>query len=114
MVGLLIAGCVSAAVVLYGADRAVKARARARRRREMSDRLAAATARADEQAEQRQAAARAGAALTSVMPAINRPPLTGPRAGTDRDEGVIRPPDPRDPGAAEVAGSAHPSRPMIR
>jgi gas vesicle protein len=87
VVGLLIAGSVGAAVVLYGADRAAKARARARRRREMSDRLAAATARADEQQEQRQAAEQASAALTSVMPAINRPPLTGPRTGPDRDGG---------------------------
>lgn len=87
MVGLLIAGSVSAAVVLYGADRAIKARARARRRREMSDRLAAATARADEQQGQRQAAEQASAALTSVMPAINRPPLTIPRSGPDHDGG---------------------------
>jgi hypothetical protein len=87
VVVLLIAGSVSAAVVLYGADRAVKARARARRRREMTDRLADATARADERREQRQVAEQASAALTSVMPAINRPPLTGPRAGTDRDGG---------------------------
>ena len=87
MVVLLIAGSVSAAVVLYGADRAVKARARARRRREMTDRLAAATARADERREQRHVAEQASAALTSVMPAINRPPLAGPRAGTDRDGG---------------------------
>lgn len=87
MVALLIAGSVSAAVALYGTDRAVKARARARRRREMGDRLAAATARADEQQEQRQAAEQAGAALTSVMPAINRSPLTAGRAGPDRDDG---------------------------
>jgi Flp pilus assembly protein TadB len=85
VVGLLIVGLVSAALVLYGVDRAVKARARVRRRREMSDRLAAATARAEEQLEQRQAADQASAALTSVMPAINRPPLTVPRAGRDRD-----------------------------
>jgi hypothetical protein len=53
----------------------------------MSDRLAAATARAEEQQEQRQAADQASAALTSVMPAINRPPLTVPRPGRDRDSG---------------------------
>jgi hypothetical protein len=87
VVALLVAGSVSVAVVLYGMDRAVKARARARRRREMTGRLAAATARADEQQEQRQAAEQAGAALTSVMPAINRPPLTAGSAGPDRDGG---------------------------
>jgi hypothetical protein len=78
VVGLLIAGSVGTAVVLYGVDRVVKARARAQRRRAMSDRLAAATVRADQQAEQRQAADQASAALTSVIPAINRPPLAGP------------------------------------
>jgi Flp pilus assembly protein TadB len=87
VVGLLIVGLVSAALVLYGVDRAVKARARVRRRRAMSDRLAAATARAEDQQEQRQAADQASAALTSVMPAINRPPLTVPRPGRDRDSG---------------------------
>jgi len=86
VVGLLIAGSVGTAVVLYGVDRAIKVRARARRRREMSDRLDAATARADEQQEQRQAVEQASAALTSVMPAINRPPLTAGRAGPDHDD----------------------------
>jgi len=83
----LIVGCVSVALVLYAADRAVKARAQARRLRAMTGRLAAATARADEEQEQRQAADQASAALTSVMPAIKRPPLTGPRTGRDRDNG---------------------------
>jgi hypothetical protein len=85
--GWLIVGCVSAALVLYAADRAVKARAQVRRLRAMSDRLASATARADEEQEQRQAADQASAALTSVMPAIKRPPLTAPRTGRDRDGG---------------------------
>lgn len=87
MVGLVIAGSVGTAVVLYGVDRVAKARARVQRRRAMSDRLAAATARAEEQQEQRQAADQASAALTSVMPAINRPPLTAGRAGPDHDHG---------------------------
>jgi hypothetical protein len=69
----LIVGCVVAALVLYAADRAVKTRARVRRLRAMSDRLAVATAIADEQQEQRQAADQASTALTSVMPAINHP-----------------------------------------
>lgn len=78
MAGLLIVGFVVVALMLYALDRALKARAQARRLAAMSDRLAAATARADEQQEQRQAAAQAGAALTSVMPAIKRPPLALP------------------------------------
>jgi hypothetical protein len=69
----LIVGCITAALVLYAADRAMKARAQVRRLRAMSGRLAAATSRADEQQEQRQAADQASAALTSVMPAINHP-----------------------------------------
>jgi hypothetical protein len=45
----------------------------------MSERLAAATARSEEQQAQRAAAAEASSALTSVMPAINhRPPTTLP------------------------------------
>ena len=47
----LIVGCVSVALVLYAADRAVKARAQVRRLRAMTGRLAAATARADEEQE---------------------------------------------------------------
>jgi hypothetical protein len=76
--GLLIVGILIVALVLYAADRAVKARARARRLRTMSDRLDAATARADRKQEQRRAEAEAGAALTSVIHAIERPPLTLP------------------------------------
>jgi len=87
VVGLLIAGLASAALVLYAVDRAVKARARVLRRRAMTDRLAAAAARAEQRREQRQAADEASAAPTSVMPAIKRPPLTVPRAGRDRDSG---------------------------
>jgi hypothetical protein len=75
----LIAGCVTVALVLYAADRAMKARAQARRLRTMTDRLAAATARADEEQEQRQAADQASAEPTSVMPAINHP--SGRRSG---------------------------------
>jgi hypothetical protein len=40
----------------------------------MSERLDAATVRADKQQEHRQVAAQASRALTSVLPAITRPP----------------------------------------
>ena len=83
----LIVGCVSVTLVLYAADRAVKARAQVRRLRAMTGRLAAATARADEEQEQRQAADQASVALTSVMPAIKRPPFPAARTGRDRDNG---------------------------
>jgi hypothetical protein len=67
-------GIVCVILALYGADRLVKARRRARRRQSMTDRLDAATVRVEEQIEQRQAAEQAGQALTSFMPAIQRPP----------------------------------------
>jgi hypothetical protein len=90
VVGLVIAGFAGAVFVIYAADRVLKARAQARRLRMMNDRLGAAAARAEKQQEQRQAVARASAALTSVMPAINRPPLTLP--------------DPPPPGPAPPGG----------
>jgi hypothetical protein len=76
--GLLIVGIVIVALALYGLDRAIKARAQVRRLRTMTDRLDAATVRADRHQEKQQAAKAASAALTSVMPAIERPPLTLP------------------------------------
>lgn len=78
MLEVLIVAVVVAVPVLYAVDRVLKARARARRLRTMSDRLAGATARADEQRRRRRAATQASAALTFVMPAIKRPPLTLP------------------------------------
>ena len=77
MTGLLVLGVLAAVVLLYAADRVVKALSRARRLRRMSERLSAATVRAEEQQAQRAAAAAASTALTSVMPAINHP-LTVP------------------------------------
>lgn len=78
MVDLLVVVVVVAIPVLYAMDRVIKARAQARRLRNMTDRLTAATARTDRQQEKQQAVARASAELTSLMPAINRPPLTLP------------------------------------
>jgi hypothetical protein len=78
MAFLLIAATIAAMTLLYTADRLFKAFARARRYRAISDRLDAATERTDVQQEQRQTVAAASGALTSVMPAINRPPLTIP------------------------------------
>jgi hypothetical protein len=75
-------------LALYAGDRGVKAWARARRRRVMKARLAVATHRAEQQQEQRQTAAKASVALTSVMPAIKRPPLATPGG---RAHGAMRP-----------------------
>ena len=74
MRALLLIGILLVALALYGADRLVKTRAQARRRRSMTDRLTAATVRVEEQIEQRHAEEQAGQALTSFMPAIQRPP----------------------------------------
>ncbi|HEY2126482.1 MAG TPA: hypothetical protein VGH77_04780 [Streptosporangiaceae bacterium] len=75
MASLLIVGVVVAVIALYLAERFIKARAQARRRQEMNDRLTAATARVDEQQAEERAEVKASAELTNVMPAINRPPL---------------------------------------
>jgi type II secretory pathway pseudopilin PulG len=86
MTGWVIFGVFAAVVLIYVADRVVKARVQARRLRRMSERLAAAAARSEQQQANREAAAEASAALTSVLPAINyRPPVTLPGQVT-RDE----------------------------
>jgi hypothetical protein len=84
MVVLFVIGLAVVAGALYALDRFLKARSYARRRRVMSERLAAAAVRAEEQHEHRQAVARASAELTSVMPAIERPPLTRPEPSGQR------------------------------
>jgi hypothetical protein len=84
---LLVLGVPAALLVLYAADRVVKALVRARRLRRMSERLAVAAARAERQQAKKEAAAQASAALTSVMPAINhRPPATLPGQLAREDE----------------------------
>ena len=78
MTGWLVFGILAALFLCYAADRVLQARVRARRLRRMTERLAAATARAEEQQVARAAEAEASAALTSVLPAIKRPTLTLP------------------------------------
>jgi hypothetical protein len=72
---VVVAGVV---LLLYAADRARKLRARARQMSAMNERLDVAAAKVDEQQERKQARVRASAELTSVLPAIKRPPLTLP------------------------------------
>jgi hypothetical protein len=98
VVDLLVVVVVGAVPVLYAADRIIKARAQARRLRTMSERLAAATVRADEQQEKRQEVANFSAALTSVMPAIKRPPLSLPNASSQ--DGPL-PGEPSEPEPTE-------------
>jgi hypothetical protein len=90
MTGLLLVGVVAVVIALYLAERFLKARAQARRLHEMNDRLTAATARVDEQQARKQVKEKASAALTNVMPAINRPPLSLPGVET-RDPARSRP-----------------------
>ena len=104
MIALLIAGFAGAIFAGWAADLALRARTRARRLHVMSERLAAATARAEEQHQRRQAAAHASRELTSVIPAINRPPLTLPGAPP---RGAESPADPPPDGVhREVPGSS--------
>jgi hypothetical protein len=103
--GLLIIGFVGAVLMLYAADRVLKARAQTRRLRRMDERLTAATVRADEQQEQTQAADQASAELTSFMPAIKQPPLTVPGGVA---HGTARPRTGRE------RSGEHPARPADR
>jgi Flp pilus assembly protein TadB len=110
-------GIICVALALYAADRLVKARARARRRRSMSDRLDAATVRVEEQIEQRQAAEQAGQALTSFMPAIQRPPSELPaisprgaaRPRTAKERAAHRDPAKHDAAKNDAAKHDHES-----
>jgi hypothetical protein len=78
MAGLLLIGVLVLLIALYLAERLLKARAKARRLQDMNDRLGAVAARVDKQQAQKRERAQAREALTNVMPAINRPPLSLP------------------------------------
>ncbi len=111
-------------VLLYAVDRARKLRARARQMSAMNERLDVAAAKVDEQQERKQARVRASAELTSVLPAIKRPPLTlpgvpGPAAGPAEEPAAPEPEaGPAAPAAArrprttpDGAGGGEPGRP---
>jgi ribonuclease E len=110
MAELLILVVVAGVVLLYAADRARKLRARARQMSAMNDRLDVAAAKVDEQQERKQARVRASAELTSVMPAIKRPPLTlpgVPEPAAEPEEG----PAAAEPEARPAAEAAAYDRP---
>jgi hypothetical protein len=107
VVGLVAGGFIVVLLVLYTVDRVVKARTQFRRLRSMSERLAAATARAGEQHEQRHAAERASDELTSVLPAIQRPPLSVPGM---RRHGAARPRTGCGRPGQQDRRAAHPGR----
>jgi hypothetical protein len=104
--GLLI-GIIGLALLLYAADRLVKARRQASRRRAMTTRLTAATERADEQLGRRKVARQASEALTSFMPAIQRPPSDLPEVTAHRP---ARPPAGRERPASRDHDTGHAGR----
>jgi hypothetical protein len=111
MAELLILVVIAAVVLLYAVDRARKLRARARQMSGMNERLDVAAAKVDEQRERKQARVRASAELTSVMPAIKRPPLTlpgvpGPAAGPAEEPAA---PEPAGGPAGEKAVETTPA-----
>jgi len=118
MAALLIVGVgvVVVLVLLYATDRVRKAKSRARLLHAMNDRLTVAAAQIDQEQDRRRAVARSSAELTSVMPAIKRPPLTLPGVpghGPDpaeEDAAGARPPaaGEAEPPAAEVPAAAEP------
>ncbi len=89
MIFLVVLGVIVVAFVLYAADRLVKARGQARRLDRMSERLAAATARAERQQQKKEAATAASAALTSVVPAIKHPAVAQPEVGADQPKAQV-------------------------
>jgi hypothetical protein len=78
MAELLIVVVAVVVLLMYVADRIRKLRTRARQMAGMNDRLDVAAAKVDEEQQKKRAVVRASAELTSVMPAIKRPPLTIP------------------------------------
>jgi hypothetical protein len=123
MAELLIVVVAVVVLLMYVADRIRKLRTRARQMAGMNDRLDVAAAKVDEEQQQKRAVVRASAELTSVMPAIKRPPLTIPgMAGhgdaADEPDGEAAPEAVRSAGksppagevpAAEAGSSAEPS-----
>jgi hypothetical protein len=106
MAELLIVVVIAGVVLLYAVDRTRKLRARARQMSGMNERLDVAAAKVDAQQKRKQARVRASAELTSVLPAIRRPPLTLP--GDPGSAGEPAAPEP-DAGPAVEGASSTPS-----
>ena len=109
MAELLIVVVVVVVVLGYAADRARKLRARARQMSGMNDRLDLAAAKVDEEQQRRRARTMASAELTSVMPAIKRPPLTIPGLAGHGDV-AEEPEEQAAPGASPAPGASSPSQ----
>jgi hypothetical protein len=90
---LLVAAFAVLVVLLYVADRAIKAHVQWRRRHQMEERLGVAQAKAKARVEQQRRAAQAREALTSVMPGIHthKPRhVTEPSLSSDDEPGDRR------------------------
>jgi hypothetical protein len=111
MTVLLAAALVGAVILIFAVDRLLKLRVRARWVRTMRRRLAAAAVRAEEQQEQREVVAQASVALTSVMPAIERPPPGLPEMPP---ADTARPQSGRDQAGQDDHGSGRPGRRRFR
>ena len=109
MAELLIVVVVVVVVLGYAADRARKLRARARQLSGMNDRLDVAAAKVDEEQQRRRARTMASAELTSVMPAIKRPPLTIPGMAGHGDV-PEEPEEQAAPGVSPVSGTGSPAQ----
>ena len=106
MAELLIVVVAVVVVLLYAADRARKLRVRARQMAGMNERLDAAAAKIDKEQQRKRARVRASAELTSVMPAIKRPPLTLPGVPGPGDAAEKEAPPEAAPEAAGHASGA--------
>ncbi len=107
MAELLVVAVVVVFLLGYAADRARKLRVRARQMSGMNDRLDVAAAKVDKEQQQRRARVVASGELTSVMPAIKRPPLTIPGMAGHGDvpEEAEEPEEHAAPGASPAAGA---------
>src|ERR1700733_11666731 len=113
MAELLIVVVVVVVVLGYAADRARKLRARARQLSGMNDRLDVAAAKVDEEQQRRRARTMASAELTSVMPAIKRPPLTI-RGMAGHGDVREEPEERAAPDASPATGASSPSQASSR
>lgn len=109
MAELLIVVVVVVVLLGYAAERARKLRVRARQLSGMNDRLDVAAAKVDEEQQQRRARVMASAELTSVMPAIKRPPLTIPGIAGHGDV-PEEPEEQAAPEASPASGASSPAK----
>ncbi|HWG64641.1 MAG TPA: hypothetical protein VG253_23395 [Streptosporangiaceae bacterium] len=99
MIGLAVVVLIAVVIVAYAADRILKARKQAKHLHMMSERLSAAASRSEAEQAGRDRVAAASVELTSVMPAIGRPPLSIPGVPSLTPHG----PDAAETGESDAA-----------